>query len=291
MHHHDSNTQGQAPILITGATGKTGRRVARRLEQLGLPVRRASRSARAPFDWHEPSTWDAALDGVQAVYLAYSPDLAVPGASDVIERFVGRAAASGVGRIVLLSGRGEAEAEVCEGIVQASGLTWTVVRAAWFDQNFSEGEFLPMMLEGAIALPVADVPEPFVDIDDLADVAVAALTEPGHAGEIYDVTGPELLTFPAVAAALSAAAGRQIDFVPLSREAFAEGLRAAGMPDDMVWLLDYLCTTVLDGRNARLGDGVQRALGRAPRSFAAYARAAAADGVWAVPVAQAAGQS
>ncbi|MAT85160.1 MAG: NmrA family transcriptional regulator [Gammaproteobacteria bacterium] len=287
----NSDSQVQAPILVTGATGKTGHRVASRLEGLGFPVRRASRSAAVAFDWHDASTWDAALDGVEAVYLAFSPDLAVPGASTVIERFVGRAVQAGVRRIVLLSGRGEEEAEVCEGIVQASGLTWTVVRAAWFAQNFSEGEFLPMMLDGAIALPVRDVPEPFVDIDDLADVAVAALTQPGHAGEIYDVTGPELLTFPAVVDALSAAAGRPIAFVPLTREAFAEGLRAAGMPEDMVWLLDYLCTTVLDGRNARLGDGVQRALGRAPRSFGAYAQAAAADGVWESPEAGAAAQS
>ena len=126
-----------------------------------------------------------------AAYISYAPDLAIPGATDSIRAFTGEAAERGVKRLVLLSGRGEEEAQNCERIVRNSGLDWTVVRASWFNQNFSEGEFLDMVLGGAITLPAGDVPEPFVDADDIADVAVAALVEDGHAGETYEVTGPD----------------------------------------------------------------------------------------------------
>ena len=266
--------------LITGSTGKTGRRIAERLQARGVKTRLASRSANPSFDWNDPSSWAAALDGVNVAYISYSPDLAVPGATDTIRRFVAQAVQQGVKRLVLLSGRGEEEAQACERIVQNAGVDWTVVRAGWFDQNFSEGDFLDMVLAGEITLPAADIPEPFIDVDDIADVAVAALTEDGHAGELYEVTGPRLLTFADVAQELSQAAGRDIRFVPIPQEAFADGLTEAGVPEDVAWLMDYLFSTVLDGRNSHVCDGVERALGRAPKDFADYAREAAATGVW-----------
>ncbi|WP_439636277.1 NmrA family NAD(P)-binding protein [Oceanicaulis sp.] len=269
-----------SPILITGATGKTGGRVAQILAEQGHPIRLGSRRADISFDWNQPDTWPAALDGVKAVYIAYAPDLAVPGAVSTITRFVDAAAKQGVQRLVLLSGRGEAEAQACERIVLNSGLEASVVRASWFNQNFSEGAFADMVRAGQLTLPAGDTPEPFVDADDIAEVAVAALTQPGHDGEIYEVTGPRLMTFKDVAATLSEATGRTIDFVAIPHEAFLDGAKASGAPSDVVWLMDYLFTTVFDGRNAQVCDGVQRALGRPATDFETYARKTAARGVW-----------
>lgn len=269
-----------SPILITGATGKTGGRVAQMLAEQGHPIRLGSRRADIPFDWNQPDTWPAALEGVKAAYIAYAPDLAVPGAVSTITSFVDAAAKQGVQRLVLLSGRGEAEAQACERIVLKSGLEASVVRASWFNQNFSEGAFVDMVRAGQLTLPAGDTPEPFVDADDIAEVAVAALTQPGHDGEIYEVTGPRLMTFKDVAASLSEATGRSIEFISIPHAAFLEGAKAAGAPSDVVWLMDYLFTTVFDGRNAHVCDGVQRALGRPATDFEAYARQTAARGVW-----------
>ena len=269
-------------VLVLGGTGKTGRRIVAGLEARGVPVRIGSRSATPPFDWNDEAGWDACLRDVDAAYISYAPDLAMPGATDSIQAFVDRAAQHGVRRLVLLSGRGEEEAQACERIVQESGLEWTVVRASWFFQNFSEGAFVEMVQAGRITLPAGDTPEPFVDVDDIAEVAVTALSEPGHAGEVYEVTGPRLMTFAEIAAELTEATGRPIEFLQVPHDAFVGGAREAGAPKDVVWMLDYLFSTVLDGRNAHLTDGVQRALGRAPNDFAAYARTAAATGAWRV---------
>jgi len=266
--------------LVLGGTGKTGRRVAERLRARGAPTRIASRSGTPAFDWNDRTTWQAALDGVTAAYIAYAPDLAIPGATRTVREFVRSVAEMGIHRLVLLCGRGEEEARLCEQIVQEADVEWTVVRASWFNQNFSEGEFLGMVLDGAITLPAAGIPEPFVDADDIADVAVAASTEDGHNGEIYEVTGPRLLTFADVAHEISRAAGRKIQFVQTPKEGFASAIADSGAPQEIAWLLNYLFETVLDGRNAHLCDGVQRALGREPIDFSEYARRTAARGVW-----------
>ena len=266
--------------LVLAGTGKIGRRIVARLAERGIPTRVGSRSGTPSFEWDDREGWDAALEGVATAYVSYVPDLAVPGAADAIGVFVEKAKQHGVRRLVLLSGRGEEEAQACERIVQASGLEWTVIRANWFDQNFSEGEFLGMVRSGAITLPAGDIPEPFVDVNDIADVAVAALTEDGHTGEIYEVSGPRLLTFADVAEELSRATGREIRYIDIPHEAFTDGLRQSGAPEEMVWLLGYLFSTVLDGRNASVCDGVQRALGREPADFADFARRIAATDVW-----------
>lgn len=276
------NKTADGITLVLGGTGKTGRRVAEKLQARGINTRIASRSADLPFDWNDRSNWDDALAGVTAAYVTYAPDLAIPGAKDALSAFVEKAVAQGVQRLVLLSGRGEEEAQACERIVQEAGIEWTVVRASWFMQNFSEGEFLGMVLDGAITLPAANVPEPFIDVNDIADVAVAALTEQGHAYEIYEVTGPRMLTFAELAQEISSAAGREVQFIEIPNEAFAAAIAESGAPDDIAWLLNYLFETVLDGRNAYLSDGVQRALGRAPADFADYARRIAASGMWKV---------
>ena len=266
--------------LVLGGTGKTGRRVIDRLNTGGHAVRVGSRSAVPAFDWDHEAGWDACVKGVRAVYITYTPDLAMPGAKDAIQTFVNKAKKAGVKRLVLLSGRGEEEAQACEKIVQQSGLEWTIVRASWFNQNYSEGAFIEMVLSGAITLPAGDQLEPYVDADDIADVAFAALTQDHHNGHVYEVTGPRLMTLNDIADDLSAATGRDISYVPVPHEAFVSGVADSGAPKEVVWMLDYLFSTVLDGRNAHLKDGVQRALGRPPKDFRDYARHVAQSGAW-----------
>lgn len=267
-------------VLVLGGTGKTGRRIVERLQGSGMLVRAGSRSAAEPFDWADRATWAPVLQGVGSVYVSYYPDLAVPGAPETVGAFTELAVASGVSRLVLLSGRGEDEARASERLVQSAGVEWTILRSSWFSQNFSEDYLLEPVLGGEVVLPVGNVPEPFVDVDDIAEVAVAALTEDGHAGEVYELTGPRLLTFAETIAEISTATGRRIDFVQVPPDDYAEALTVEGAPPGVVELLMYLFTTVLDGRNSHLGDGVQRALGRAPRDFADYATDTAAEGVW-----------
>lgn len=267
--------------LITGGTGKTGRRIVERLNARGVPVRIGSRSAELPFEWNDQSTWAPVLQDVDAVYIAYSPDLAVPGATDTIRAFTELAVKGGVSRLVLLSGRGEDEAQRCERIVQDAGVEWTILRATWFAQNFSEGFISDMVLGGTVALPADGVLEPFVDVEDIVDVAVAALTEEGHSGEVYELTGPRLLTFAEAVNEIAESTGLEVQYVPITHEAFEAGMAEQGVPAEYIWLVNYLFTEVLDGRNAHLTDGVQRALGREPRDFSEYVRDSADVGAWA----------
>jgi uncharacterized protein YbjT (DUF2867 family) len=266
--------------LVLGGTGKTGRRVVERLSARNLPVRVGSRSGAPRFDWENPATWPAALRDVGAVYVSYYPDLAAPGATDAIRAFTELAANRGVPRLVLLSGRGEPEAQRCEQLVRDAGPEWTVVRASWFCQNFSENYLLDALLGGTVALPAGNVGEPFVDADDIADVAVAALTEDGHTGRIYEVTGPRLWTFAEAVAEIARETQRNIRYVEVSIEEYASALESAGLPPAFVSLITYLFTEVLDGRNARVADGIRRALGRPPRDFTEYVRDTAATGAW-----------
>ena len=267
-------------VLLTGGTGTTGRRIADRLRARQVAIRVASRSGTPPFDWDRPDTWPALLDGVTSAYIAYSPDIAMPGAVEIVDRFSRVAVDAGVEHLVLLAGRGEAEAEAAERVVQDSGARWTIVRASWFAQNFSEGMLLEATRSGTIAMPAGAVREPFVDVEDIADVAAAALVEPGHDGRTYDVTGPRLLTFADAAAELTAASGRTIAYVDVSPTEFIAGAVADGVPIELAGWIAQLCEMVLDGRNEHLGHGVHEALGRAPRDFRDFALRAAADGAW-----------
>ena len=275
-----NHAQDRSTILVLGATGKTGRRIVERLQARGVPTRAGSRTAQPPFDWADRDTWAPALSGVAAVYVTYYPDLAVPGAPEAVGELARLAGEQGVQRLVLLSGRGEEEAQRSEEVVKEAGIDWTILRSSWFDQNFSEGFLIDSVLEGAVALPVGGVREPFVHADDLADIAVAALTEDGHAGQLYEVTGPRLLSYADAVAEIAAATGRDVRFETISMDEFAGGLAQAGLSEDEAWLVKYLFSEVMDGRNESLTDGVQRALGREPRDFADYTREAAASGVW-----------
>lgn len=272
--------QSMKPILILGGTGKTGRRIAEQLVARDLPVRIGSRSSTPSFDWENRATWAGALEGVGAVYVSYYPDLAAPGAAEAVGAFAKLAVAMGVNRLVLLSGRGEPEAQRAEEMVKQSGAEWTTLRCSWFMQNFSESFMLDAVLSGEVALPVGAVREPFVDADDIADAAVAAFTDNRHIGQLYELTGPRFMTFAEAVADIAEAAGREIRFVELTTEQFAARLAEQQLPQDLIDLLMMLFTEVLDGRNEYLTDGVERALGRPARDFRDYANAVAATGIW-----------
>ncbi|ANS41993.1 NmrA family NAD(P)-binding protein [Serratia inhibens] len=274
------NSDMTSPILVLGATGKTGSRVAARLQQQGVAIRAGHRGAAIPFDWEDSGSWQPALQDVKKVYLSFQPDLAVPGAIDTVERFCRQAVTGGVQKIVLLSGRGEDEARQAEEVVERSGADWTILRASWFMQNFSESFILDELLNGTVYLPPGEIPEPFIDADDIADAAVAALTQPGHSNAVYELTGPRLMTFEQAISEIAAASGREILYRQVPIADYVGYLREAQLPEEMVSLLEYLFSTVLDGRNASLTDGVQRSLGRPARDFSAYATDTATRGIW-----------
>jgi uncharacterized protein YbjT (DUF2867 family) len=267
-------------ILLTGGTGTTGRRIAERLRARGVAIRVASRSGTPAFDWDRPETWPALLDGATSAYIAYSPDIAMPGAVDTIDRFARAAVDAGVEHLVLLSGRGEDEALAAEQVIRDSGAQWTIVRSSWFAQNFSEGMLLEATRAGTIAMPAGDVAEPFIDVEDIADVATVALVEPGHDGRVYEVTGPRLLTFADATSELTAASGRSVTYLDVTPAEFIAGAVADGVPIEVAGWVATLCEIVFDGRNEHLGHGVQQALGRAPRDFRDFAIRAAAEGAW-----------
>jgi len=267
------------PILVIGTTGKTGSRVAAKLEAKGFSVRRGARRSETPFDWEDQSTWVPILTGVSKAYVTYFPDLAFPGAIEKLEAFAKVALDSGLQHIVLLSGRGEHFASMGEEVIRNSGLGYTIVRSAWFAQNFSEGYLRDPILGGALPMPGGDIQEPIIDIDDIADVVVAALTEDGHIGERYEVTGPRLMTFAEMAEVLSRTLGRHIQHIPITFEDFHANVAASG-GDFVAEVFTQIARETLDGRNAHTADGVERALGRKPRDFAEFAQTAMAANAW-----------
>jgi len=270
-------------ILVTGGTGKTGSRIVNRLTQMDWPVRIGSRSASIPFDWYNPDTWGPALTDIQSVYICFQPDLAVPGATSIIRAFTQQAAKQGIQHVVLLSGRGEQEAQDCEQIVMQCGINWTIVRASWFSQNFSEGYLLEPIQAGHLALPAGDTGEPFVDTDDIADVAVAALTQAGHYGQLYEVTGPKMYSFAEAIAVIAKATGRSIRYEYMPIADYTAVMEQYEVPADVIALLGYLFTEVLDGRNASVTGDIERVLGRPAKDFATYAKETAAAGIWNAP--------
>ena len=268
-------------ILVLGANGKTGRRVLERLENnADVEVRAGSRNAAIPFDWEKPETWQAALQGIDAVYISYQPDLAIPSATTAIQLFSGLATQMGIQKMVLLSGRGEKEAQVCEEIVKSNAKKWTIVRASWFNQNFSESFFLEPILAGYVALPRAEALEPFTDADDIADVIVASILDDKHNRQTYELTGPRLLTFKEVIAEIAKATNREIAFQSLTLEEYIQMLREYQVPEDHIWLVNYLFEQVLDGRNSSITNDIEKVLGRKAKDFSAYALETAKTGVW-----------
>ncbi|WP_350287396.1 NAD(P)H-binding protein [uncultured Croceitalea sp.] len=274
-------------ILVIGGTGKTGKRIVHLLEELGQNVRIGSRSASPAFDWHQPEGWAQALEGMDKVYITYQPDLAVPGALEAIEQLVKESKRANIKKLVILSGKGEREAQLCEQVIIHSGLDYTIVRASWFNQNFSENFLLEPVLEGIVALPQSDAQIPWVDADDIAEVAVKALTEDKHNGQIYQLTGPRTLTFKEAVAEIAKTSKREIKYIPVSIQEYGDGMRKAGIPEDFAWLIEYLFTEVLGNLElAEVTNDIEKILGRKPIDFSEYASNVAATGIWNVPVPQ-----
>jgi uncharacterized protein YbjT (DUF2867 family) len=275
-----TTTEMTRPILIIGATGKTGRRVADRLADLDVPTRLASRSSAVRFDWTDRTTWAPALDGAGPVYITYQPDLIVAQSAADLGAFVDVARRAGVDRLVLLSGRGEPEAQACEQIVLHSGVPATVLRCSWFAQNFTESFLAEGVSEGAVVLPVGAVGEPFIDADDIADAAVVALTTAGHEGRVYELTGPRLLTFAEATNEIATVTGREIDYVTVSLDDYRAGMDQAGVPDHDADMIITLFGTLFDGRNESITGGVREILGRDPHDFVDVVDNAVAHRVW-----------
>lgn len=253
------------PVLVIGATGKTGRRVLHRLAEAGLVAHAASRTSPTRFDWTDPHTWAPALAGTRAAYLV------PPEAPADIERFLTEARDAGLERLVLLSARhpdqgGDGVIPAVEAAVKDGPLPATVLQPSWFAQNFTEGMFVDELTEGVLRLPVGDGREPFVDIADIADVAVAALTDDRHAGATYELSGPESIGFDEAVQRLAEVSGRDLRFEPVEPGAWAD-TAAALLPPPVIDLLLHLFAAIRDGANDHLSRGVQQALGRTPRSF------------------------
>ena len=269
-----------SPILIIGKNGKTGWRVDRLLQAQGIPTRAVSRSTTPAFDWEDQGTWRAALEGTRSAYITFHPDLAIPTAEQTIRDLVALAREVGLEHLVLLSGRGEDGARRAELVLEESGLDWNVVRANWFMQNFSEAFMIEGILAGELALPAGDIREPFVDVDDIAEVAVATLTRPELRNRVFQVSGPRAMTFAECVAAISVATGYPVEYRQIPFDEFNDGLRAQGMPDTLLWLMRELFTVVFDGRNSKPTSGVEEALGRPATDFDEYLRKVVASGAW-----------
>ncbi|WP_392961598.1 NAD(P)H-binding protein [Streptomyces sp. LN245] len=266
-------------VLVTGATGRTGSRVARAARAAGLTVRAASRAT--GFDWEDASTWAGALSGADAAYLAHPTDVGSPAATKAVGALAREAVGLGVRRLVLLSSRGEDRARPTEEALVTSGADWTIVRASWFSQNFSEGPLVEGLRHGELVFPAGEVREPFIDVRDIADVVVAALTGGDrYTGQELEITGPRLLTFREAVAEISRATGEELTYTPVTARQYGDTLAGFGVPAEEAGFLVELFESLLDGRNSHLSDGVGEILGRAPRDFTDFAREAAAAGVW-----------
>ncbi|MEU7579723.1 NAD(P)H-binding protein [Streptomyces sp. NPDC041068] len=281
-----NNTSAQhstaSPVLVLGATGKTGRRVVTRLRAAGHPVRAASRSAETPFDWTDRATWAPVLDGVRALYLV------APSEAGLVADFVTQAKDAGVRRFVVLSGRGvetygdsfEPGMAEAEHAVREAGVDWTVVRPNNFSQNFDEDLFHAPLLAGRLALPVGDVLEPFIDVEDIADVVTVLLTEEGHTHRTYELTGPRAFTFGQAVAEISEASGRPIRFEAVTPDQYVAELTADGVPEEVARPLADTLAWLAEGHNAALTTDVRDVLGREPRDFSEYVKSRAEAGAW-----------
>lgn len=268
-------------ILVIGGTGKTGRKVVAGLEKNNQNVRMGTRSNDPSFDWNDPTSWPGALAGMEKVYIVFYPDLAVPGAYEAIQELMAEAKKAGVRKAVLLSGKGEVEAERCEQVVATSGLDYTLVRASWFNQNFSESFLLEPILAGHVALPMPQARIPFVDTSDIAEVVVQALLDDAHNGKTYELTGPKAMTFEEAVQQIAAATGRTINYQSVSLDTYNDLMKAAGLPADYVWLIDYLFREVLGKpENQAITNDIELVLGRKATDFADFIQQTMKTGVW-----------
>ncbi|ADD45810.1 NmrA family NAD(P)-binding protein [Stackebrandtia nassauensis] len=269
-------------ILVVGGTGKTGKHVVEQLKAKGHNVRVGSRSTTPRLDLHDPLTWAEALEGVTAAYIA-PPD--IPFAD---KEFVASLVNSGVRRIVTLSGRRiqkldpESQTSMArtEKSVRESGVEWTVLQANNFNQNFTEGDYADAVKAGRHSLPLGDTREPLIDAEDIAEVAAVTLTTDGHAGKVYELTGPQSLTQGEAMAAIAEATGKPVVYHAADPAEHAAELSQAGLPDEVVAFLNAMYEFMRTGAIADTTDHVRQVLGRDPIDFATWAKRAAEAGAW-----------
>lgn len=270
----------QQIVGIIGATGKTGHRIARQLNNMGIAVKGLSRNSTPGFDWNDRSNWMEALQGINTLYVTYHPDLAIPQAKDDIKHLLEIAGALNIEHIVLLSGRGEDGARAAEILLEQSGIAWNVVRASWFMQNFSESFMLDGILDRNLVLPQPKASEPFIDVDDIADIAVAAITRPELRNTLFEITGPEILSFDECLEIISGQIDEHVELTVVPLGAYIESGKEAGMTEDMAWLMQELFSQVLDGRNEFTTDTIEQVLGRPARTFSDYVKDTGKSAVW-----------
>jgi uncharacterized protein YbjT (DUF2867 family) len=273
------NTTTSPRFVVLGSKGKTGGRVAQRLRSLGYDVVEASRSTPQRFDWQDPGTWESTLAGATGLYATYFPDLAAPGATQVIGALAKVAESAGIERAALLSGRGEPEARLSELAFLEALPGSDVLRCAWFDQNFTEGLLAPSVAAGVYSLPApGETVEPFVDADDIADCAIRVLTGE-RLGGVHELTGPVAVSMDEVAATLSAVTGGPVRYEQATLDEFAATLEGMGIPNSDAVALAHGFADTLDGRNFPTTSVIEELLGRPARSFETFARTAYAAGM------------
>jgi uncharacterized protein YbjT (DUF2867 family) len=275
-HHECMNRTDTNQVLVLGATGKTGSRVAERLSAHEVSVRTAARSeADARFDWDNQATWEQTLRGATGLYLV-SPILRIDFAG-LVGRFLDQAERAGVRHVTYLSAYGMEHAPAAVALraveldLAARGsLASTVIRPAWFMEDFSETFLQPVNDE--IVVPAGNGTEAFVSVEDIAAVAAVTLTEPEtHAGRTYAPTGPQALTIAEAAAMISAAAGRTITYRDTDREQWIAAMVSTGIPAEYAAVLRPLTATVASGNGARPNGDVLEVTGTAPVTFAEFA--------------------
>ena len=275
-------------VLVTEATGTVGRALLAGLTLRGAQPRAASRRAgialgpveTVQLDWEQPGSWAAALEGAERLFLAL-PERAMGAAP--VGPFLQQAVAAGVHHVVLLSALGvETEGQktgmvAAEEAVRHSGIEWTILHPNTLMQAFSEGVFGRWLLErGEVVGSVGEARVSFVGGRDVAAAAAVVLTEEGHDGKVYELTGPEALTFAQAVAHISSVAGHRFRYVDLPPSILRKVLVASGVPEPRVDQLMLYFEGVRSGQHAILRDTVSWLIGRPPKRFATFAREHAA---------------
>ena len=277
-------------IVLTGATGTIGRATARALQAAGVPFRAASRTplkaqalgtAAVELDWDRPATLDPAFAGAETLFLL-TP---VTEYQDVyVEAAVAAAKRAGIRRIVRLSVIGAEKPGMAmnrvhragERAIEASGIAWTMLRPNSLAQNFVNYYGVDPHKNGPVYLPHGQGGASWVDARDVGEVAARALTETGHEGKAYLLTGGEAVSTAQAIALLGEALGRQYEYVDVPEQAAQEAMRTHGAPPWIVTALAELNAEIKQGRSNDVSPEVARLLGRPPRTFRSYAEDLAA---------------
>jgi uncharacterized protein YbjT (DUF2867 family) len=263
-------------VLVTGATGKTGRSLIAQLDQNGVPHRAASRASKVPFDWTEPTTWDDAVDGVTSAYLVAPPTVTDP-YSRIIE-FLELAISRGVQRFVFLSISSLPAGDLAHGRVhqwlQDHTTDWAVLRPSAFMQNFSEGPFYGSILdEDTIYSNTGTGRVGFIDAHDIATAARCALLAPVAANTDFVLTGDEAISFDQVAETISGVSGRTITHTKISSDELAERFQRRGIPRLTAQLLAAAYATIADGTEDFTTTAVRDVTGSPATTLRAFADA------------------